>query len=211
MAQQLIGLPQYLYQGQNARVEELNERILDRIHPNLIPHQTNSLETPQSPCLEPNFSPRGVPTKYSRFPIIERRTTPIVKIQPLPNYQVETQFNPGYRGPVSGFCVDKETILRNIPFALQADIAQSTFIPSTQSDLYKNYIVSRPKAQSADGKAQSADGRAQSDLGEQPYPRLFEEYKFDQRIHPNVANYPEIGGDLFFNATRSQLRGVGGC
>jgi hypothetical protein len=200
MAQQLIGLPQYLYQGQNARVEELNERILDRIHPNLIPHQPNYLETPRSPCLEPNFSPRGVPTKYSRFPIIERRTTPIVKIQPLPNYQVETQFNPGYRGPVSGFCVDKETILRNIPFALQADIAQSTFIPSTQSDLYKNYIVSRSKAQ-----------RSQSDLDKQPYPRLFEEYKFDQRIHPNVANYPEIGGDLFFNATRSQLRGVGGC
>ena len=190
----LSKVPQYLYYGQNARVEELNERILDRFHPDNLAGQTNSLES--------NFSPRAVPTKYSRFPIVESRSKlsngnplapPVEKIHTLPNYQVETQFNPGYRGPVSGYQVniDKETILYNIPFALQADIAHSTFIPSSQSDLYKNYIVSRPS--------------------NQPYPKLFEEYKFDQRIHPNVANYPEIGANLFFNGTRNQLRGINGC
>jgi hypothetical protein len=179
----LTGLPQYLYLGQNERVEELNERILDRFHPDSLPNQVNSLE--------PNFSPRSVPTKYSLFPIIERRKQSIVPIQTLPNYSVETQFNPGYRGPVSGYMsnVDKETILRNQNFALQADIAQSTFIPSSQSDLYKTTIVSRPSTQ--------------------PYPRLFENYKFDQKPHPIVSAYPEIGANLFFNGTRNQLRGIG--
>jgi hypothetical protein len=178
----IAGLPHYLYFGQNERVEELNERIIDRFHPDPIRGQSNSLE--------PNFTPRSVSTKFSRFPIIESRTPPTVIYQPLPNYQVETQFNPGYRGPISGFNVDKETVLRNIPFALQADIAPSTFIPSSESDLYKNYIVSRPV--------------------EQPYPKLFEDYRFEQKPHPNIAHYPEIGGDIFFNATRTQLRGVGG-
>lgn len=179
----IYGVPTYLYYGQNERVEELNTRILDRFHPDPIRGQTNSLEV--------NYSPRSVPTKYARFPIIERRTKANVGIGQLPNYQIETQFNPGYRGAVSGYQsnVDKETILRNQVFALQRDIGQSTFIPSSNSDLYKTYIVSRPS--------------------QQPYPRLFEDYKFSQINEHNVANCPEIGGDRFFNATRNQLRGIG--
>jgi len=181
--QTLSGIPQYLYQGQDARVEELNDRILDRFHPDSLAGQVNSLEA--------NFDPRGVSTKYSRFPIIESRSLPLTKIQTLPNFNIQTQFNPGSRAPVSGFVanVDKETILRNQNFALQADVAQSTFIPSSNSDLYKTYIVSRPSVQ--------------------PHEKLFENYKFDQTVHPNVKNFPEVGNNLFFNGTRNQLRGIG--
>jgi hypothetical protein len=167
----------YLYYGQNERVEELNERILERFQPD-------------SP-LEPNLAPRSVPTKYSHFPIVNLRCPSHVKMQSLPNFSVHTQFAPLTKGPVSGFManIDKETVLRNQNFALQRDIAQSTFIPSSNSDLYKTYIVSRPS--------------------QQPYPKLFEEYSFDQRPHPNITRFPEVGNDLFFNATRQQLRGSG--
>jgi hypothetical protein len=181
----ILGFSNYLYYEQNARVEELNERIFDRFHPDPIGNEPNSLEV--------NFNPRSVPTKYTKFPIISKTKTinPSQQYnQNLPKYQIETQFNPGYRGPVSGFQsnVDKETILRNIPFALQPDIAQSTFIPSSNSDLYKTYIVSRPS--------------------NQPHPKLFENYKFDQQPNTPISRHPEIGNNLFFNATRNQLREV---
>ena len=56
----ILGLPQYLYYGQNERVDELNDRIATR-------HFSDS-------PLQPNFDPRSVPTKYAHFPIINRRT-----------------------------------------------------------------------------------------------------------------------------------------
>jgi hypothetical protein len=175
----LTGLPEYWMTGQEERVEELNERIFDRFHP----------DRP----LEPNFSPRGVPTKYALFPIVERRTPAQVPIESRPNYQIGTNFNPGTSAPVSGYVanIDQETILRNEAFALQRGAGQNVYVPSSQSDLYKVSVVSRPSVQ--------------------PYPRLWEQYKFDPKININVANYPEIGADRFFNHTRFQLRGVDGC
>jgi hypothetical protein len=175
-----------LTRQQNERVEELNDRIYDRFHPDLLQGQSNSLEV--------NYTPIGVSTKYALFPIVDRRrpeSTIEHKKSNLPAYSVSTQFNPGYRGPVSGFQsnVDKETILRNQTFALQKDFAQTTFVPSSKSDLYNTYIVSRPC--------------------EQPYPKLFDRSTFDQTVHPNVSQYPEVGNNRFHNATRTQLRGVG--
>jgi hypothetical protein len=171
----LNGIPEYLYYGQNDRVEELNTRIIDRLN--------------TSSALEPNFDPRPVPTKYALFPIVDRRSTVNEVIHTKPNYYVETHFHPGTgKGPVSGFSMDKETILRNQCFALQSDIGQSTFIPSSKSDLYRTTVISRPTTQ--------------------PYPKLFESYRFDQQTHPNVANFPEIGRNTFFNGTRNQLRGI---
>lgn len=169
------GLPKYLYYGQDERVEELNERIYTRV--------------PKVP-LEVNYTPRSVSTKYSRFSIVQRQSPSTIKPNYLPAYSVEKQFVPG-RGPVSGYFanIDKENTLRNQYFALQRDIGQSTFIPSTNSDLYKNYIVSRPS--------------------NQPFPKLFENYKFDPSVHPNIANNPAVGSNLFFNDTRAQLRGDG--
>ena len=60
--------------------------------------------------------------------------------------------------------------------------------PSTcfsQSDLYKVTVVSRP------GEAQ-------------PFPQLFEAPQFASVQHPNIV--PSIGGDVFANHTRTQLR-----
>ena len=57
----ILGVPVGVYYGQNERVDELNNRMESR-------------QFPDSP-LQPNFDPRSVPTKYSKFPIINRRKT----------------------------------------------------------------------------------------------------------------------------------------
>lgn len=168
------GLPKYLYNGQDERVEELNDRIYDR----------NYITQP----LEVNYTPRSVPTKYAHFSIVEKKH-PISTIKPqyLPTYSVEKQFVPG-RGPVSGYFanINTENSLRNQNFALQRD-GKSTYIPSSNSDLYKNYIISRPS--------------------HQPFPRLFEKYTFEST--PSPLENTAVGANLFFNDTRAQLRGDG--
>ena len=173
--EKMLGVPEYLYYGQNERVDELNTRIKDR-------------QFPDSP-LEPNFSPRPVPTKYSHFPIINRRKPMNEPVIPYLDHNTNINFNPGtHRAPPSGFLnnVDVETVLRNQTIALQrAD--QGIYVPSTNSDLYNVRVVSRPS--------------------EQTHPLLFERPQFDGRLHPNVAG-SDIGRDQFFNHTRTQLRKI---
>lgn len=121
---QIHGLPNFLYQGQNERVDELNDRIQTRYFPN-------------SP-LQPNFDPRPVPTKYAHFPIINRRTPLKEPVIPYLDYNSTVNFNPGsQRAPPSGFNVELETQLRNQYFALQHGADQGVYIPSSNSDLYK--------------------------------------------------------------------------
>jgi hypothetical protein len=172
----------YLFQGQNDRVEEINTRLLERF------------DTPIG--LAPNFSPRPTPTKYSRFPMLDLRTQAVVPIKATMAFQPSLQFNPSGRGPVSGFNVETETDLRNQRFALQTQLAQNTYIPSTNSDLYKTTIISRPK---------QTNGYSYD-----PHPLARKTYDgtFDQTPHPNIANFPEIGRDMFFNDTRAQLRSL---
>jgi hypothetical protein len=99
-----------LYERQNERVEELNRHIYAR-HVSDVP-------------LEPMFDFRPVPTKYSLFPALDRRTITENKINPVSN----------------PFQVDKETQLQNRFFALQkrGSGIQSVYIPSTESSLYKD-------------------------------------------------------------------------
>jgi hypothetical protein len=169
-----FGIPEYLYCGQNERVDELNDRIKDR-------------HFPDSP-LEPMFDPRSIPTKYSHFPIINRRKPMNEPVIPYLEYNT-INFNPGTnRPPPSGIIknVDTETILRNQTFALQKS-DQSVYIPSTKSDLYNVKVVSRPS--------------------EQTHPLLFERQIFDAQLHPNVTT-ANIGRDVLFNHTRTQLRNM---
>lgn len=174
--EKIMGIPEYLYYGQNERVDELNSRMTER-------------QFPDSP-LEPNFSPRSIPTKYSHFPIINRRKPMNEPIIPYLDYNSNVNFNPGSsRAPPSGFLnnVDVETVLRNQTVAIQrAD--QNIYIPSSNSDLY-NVRVSM------------------TGPSEQTHPLLFEKPQFDGRIHPNVAG-SDIGRDQFFNHTRTQLRKI---
>ncbi len=170
----MYGVVQGVAYGQQERIDELNDRISSRHFPD-VP-------------LQPNYDPRPVPTKYSIFPIVDRKKQVKEVALPYPTYST-TYFNPGTaRAPPSGFLsnVDTETILRNQTFALQrAD--QSVYVPSSTSDLYKVDIVSRP--------------------AEQPYPLLFSRFAFDNKVHPNNES-GNIGNEMFFNHTRTQLRNM---
>ena len=172
----LYGVHNGIYYGQNERVDEINNRYQSRQF--------------SDQGLEPNYDPRPVPTKYSLFPIVDRR--PIHSnqspIQSYPVHSVQSNFNPSNtRGPSSGFFtnVDTESFLKNQGIALQHGADQGVYIPTSKSDLYNVSVVSTPS--------------------EQPYPLLFERPQFSNRTHPNVmAN--NVGRDNFFNHTRTQLR-----
>ena len=172
----IYGIPNGIYYGQFERTDELNGRIYDRFFP----------DQP----LQANFDPRPVPTKYSLFPIIDRRTIPNEKIVPQTNFNIEENFNPGNsRAPPQGFLtnVDIETNLRNQSFALQHGADQGVYVPSSNSDLYKTIVVSKPSVQ--------------------PHPDLFSKPQLVGRAYTNVEN-TQIGNDTFFNHTRTQLRNM---
>ena len=172
----MYGLPEHLFYGQNARVDELNDRIKSR-------------QFPDSP-LEPNFSPRSVPTKYALFPMVNRRAPLHEPVIPYLSHNL-VNFNPGTQNaPPSGYInnVDTETVLRNQTIALQRGADQSAYIPSSNSDLYN--VIVPPSSNRND---------------EQTHPLLFERQMFDQTINSNVAG-SNIGRDRFFNHTRTQLR-----
>jgi len=176
----LHGTVEGIYYGQNERVDELNTRIYDR-------------NFPDSP-LEPNFDPRPIPTKYSQFPIINRRTPVHESAIHYLNYNSRINFNPGTKSaPRSGFVnnIDLETFLRNQTFALQNGTGQDVYVPSSDSDLYKVQV-------------QGTQTQNQNNP-EQPYPLLFNSPVFNQSIHPNMVN-SNVGKEQFFNHTRSQLR-----
>ena len=85
--------------------------------------------------LKPQFDFRPQSTKYSDFQIIDTNTNSKVS---LLNYK-EDGFNPGFRGNIDKYYknIDKETELRNQFMALQRD-NQAYYVPSSNSDLYKN-------------------------------------------------------------------------
>ena len=165
-----------VYYIQQERVDELNTRILDRQFPDV--------------ALEPHYDPRPVPTKFSYFPIIDRKKPMKETAKSYGEYKVDDTFAPMTdKAPFSGYVnnIDKEMALRNQYFALQRNTPQSQYIPSTESDLYNVTIVSKPS--------------------EQPFKDLFSPNKFDNTPHPNIASAGlSIGNDTFFNHTRTQLR-----
>jgi hypothetical protein len=169
------GLVEGVQYGQFERVDELNSRLTSR-------------QFSDSP-LEPNFDIRPVSTKYSHFPILDRRSPSTGSSQSYTNYRLSTNFNPGTdNAPVSGYFsnIDLETNLRNQHFALQHGAPQGVYIPTSESELYKVHVTPT--------------------IGEhQPHPELFNKPSFDTSVHPNLSN-SRIGNDSFFNHTRTQLR-----
>ena len=168
-------VPGVIYR-QYDRLNELNDRLKGR-------------QFSDKP-LQPNYDPRPVPTKYSHFPIFERRKTkgmetPLTKYL---DYSIETNFAPtSGKGTVDGFLrkVNSESNLRNQYFGLQKS-DQAVYVPSSSSDLYGFSAVGRQETQS--------------------HPSLFQEQTFDRT--PNANINPAIGSDRFFNHTRTQLRGL---
>jgi len=172
----LLGVSNGVLYGQNERVDELNDRIQTRHFPDK--------------ALAPNFSPRPTMTKYSHFPMLDNRTSNKVPIHTNYDYSMITNFSPPVmmNGQVNGFInnVDTETILRNQTVALNRGADQGVYVPSSNSDLYKVHVPSRPS--------------------DQPHLLLFEKPVFENAIHPNIAAIPRIGVDQFNNNTRTQLR-----
>uniref|UniRef100_A0A6C0I4Y4 Uncharacterized protein n=1 Tax=viral metagenome TaxID=1070528 RepID=A0A6C0I4Y4_9ZZZZ len=173
----LPGLVDGVLYGQNERVDEINARQQAR-------------QFSDSP-LEPNFSPRPVPTKFSLFPVVNPRAPATQPILPYPIFDPEANFNPGTKAPSSGYYqnIDIETMLRFQTVALQRGAGQGVYIPSSTSELYN----------------QTVPQQGQNRTDAQPNPHLFERYTLDQTPNQNVVG-SSIGSDMFFNHTRTQLR-----
>lgn len=171
----LFGVHQGLIAGQFDRVDELNTRLADRHFPTRE--------------LQPNFAPRPVPTKYSLFPVIERRTPANVPITEIPKHVLSNNFSPATRvGPVSTYLanIDTETILRNQTTALQHGAHQSVYVPSSSSSLYRNEAVGRNETQT--------------------HPMLFERPQY--QTTPSATEQYGVGNDRLYNHTRTQLRNL---
>ena len=127
----MYGVVKGLINGQNARVDELNQRIYDRFVPNAN--------------LEPNYDPRPVPTKYALFPMVDRRIPTNVDIPHMSNFDVgQSGFAPfESSGPVSGYLgnVDIESKLRRQVHVLTKYGREDEYIPSSDSDLFKVQVA----------------------------------------------------------------------
>jgi hypothetical protein len=167
-------VPGILY-GQNARVDELNDRAIERIKADVPLHQ--------------NIDVRAVPTKYARFPVIDRITMPKVGLTQPSDYSVSSFAPTQSRGPVDGFLsqVNTESELRNQYFAIQS-APQAAFIPDSKSDLY-NVTLAAPSREES-----------------QPYPGLFDKYQMNVLAPVRNAD-SKVGSLRFMNNTRTQLRG----
>jgi len=171
--EKMYGVADGITYQQDERVEDLNKRIIDR-------------QFPDYP-LEPNYGPRPVPTKYSIFPIVDRRKPTKETRLDYPVHDPYVNFNPGSgASAVKGYFknVDTETVLRNQSFS-QQNTGHNVYVPSSKSDLYNVTVLSR--------------------RSEQPYPLLFSKPALDKNLHPNVQR-SAIGKNIFFNSTRVQLR-----
>jgi len=161
------------------RVQVLNDRIFERNIPSSI--------------LQQQFSQRPVSTKYSILPVLDRYKDSSVSIETRPIYKQHEVFNPGTSAPFNGYvnAINDESRLRNQFFALQKS-EQSVYVPSSKSDLYIVNIPEKPIEQKING------------LDDDNHSLLFKENDFGS-FNPNLFH---LGGNLFDNHTRQQLKGI---
>ena len=174
-----------LLNGQQERLEGINRPIFNRYKPD-VP-------------LQPNIDFRPASTKYAKFPALDARRKTTVPIQQQPaHHTTNGPFTPpvGKLGPVSGFVVDDESQLQNRFFALQKHGAgmQNTYIPQSQSDLYKSIPVGENKEE-----------KPSQELKPQKHDSLFKPYP-----QPVTTIVPEFVAHMskkpFSNFTRMELR-----
>lgn len=135
--------------------------------------------------LQANFEPRAVRTRQIQFPAFDCRSPAKTPVIVRPNYNQYTQFNPGSSAPFSGWArhIDQDSRLKNKFMAHHKWTAQTEYIPSSKSDLYN-------------------DKTPQSAFLNQDRQLLFQEQSFEPH-NPNPCN---LGGDLFNNHIRQQLK-----
>ena len=177
--------PEYLYYGQFERTDDIDKRIYER-----------TLSTDIQ--LRPNFDPRPMSTRHAIFPIVSKEDPPSEKKRaPVPirkylEYDTTKSFSPiQSKAPVEGYLrnINTESSLRNQFFGLQHGSIQSTYIPSSTSDLYNvqvPHVLNEIK---------------------QPFPLLFEKNKYHTSGNQKIHN-SSIGKEIFNNATKQQLRGL---
>jgi hypothetical protein len=174
------GIIEGIQYGQMDRTEDINARMQERISPN----QT----------LRPNFDPRSVATKYSKFPIVVSRTPCTVPIISCPDYSVNSSFCPmTHRGPPAEFLtnIDHESSLHNMHVALQRGGEQGIYVPSSNSDMYVLGAI-------------PTGGRIET----QPFPEMFSHPTFAPNRRAQNTNNTRVGADMFNNNTRTQMRGT---
>jgi hypothetical protein len=170
---QMYGVVDSIYYCNLERSDELNKRIASR-------------NIPSGP-LQPQFDIRPLSTKYELLPIFDRRMKPTVPLKCEPTYNIGHTFNPGTaQAPWSGFAanINHESQLRNQFFALQ-NSAQSTYVPSANSDMYQVTVDGSPTVL-------------------QPFPSLFIQ-PILAPFNPNLCN---MGQNLFDNCTRQQVKSL---
>ncbi len=170
------GSHQGLMLGQDDRVDELNVRLQSR-------HFSDQ-------PLQPNFDPRPTPTKYARFPLIERRAPVSEPIQRGVPFSVQTNFSPATsKGPVGAYLanIDTETVLQNRHVSIQKGADQGVYVPHSSSDMYGTQV---------------AVGRQES----QPHAGLFVGGQSYSTTMPPIVS--QLGRNTFSNFTRFQLRGL---
>jgi hypothetical protein len=172
------GVVQGCLSGQQDRVDALNERIYDRVFPDID--------------LRPNYDPRPVSTKYCRFPTADanhdRRASNLVNAPIYLEHSTDSFFYSASNNAQFLRNIDLETNLRNQNTALQHGAPQGVYVPSSTSDLYRVVIPSS------------------SNNGDQPFPELFNQTRTQSISTPSILKYPSIGNSNFFNHTRTQLR-----
>lgn len=154
------------------RTVELDQRIWER-------------NVPSAP-LQPNYSIRPVSTKYALMPIQDRRAPVSVPLNSFPTYNMSNTFNPGTaQAPWSGFAsnINTESVLRNQFFAMQ-DCEQSTYIPSSTSDMYQHQVAGSSNT----------------------LPNKFVHLQREEVFEPFNPNSCNLGRGLFMNHTRQQLK-----
>jgi hypothetical protein len=125
--------------------------------------------------------------------MVDRRVAPVVSLHSYLDYSTKESFaSMQSNGPVDGFLskVNDESRLRNQYYALGSG-SQGVFVPSSNSDLFVPHALGVGPLHYI-----------------QPFPRLFGDGLFNIES-PQLVSGPAVGGDRFFNSTRSQLRGEG--
>lgn len=177
----MSGVVEGAYRLNIDRLQVLNDRIFERNIPSTI--------------LQQQFSQRPVSTKYSMLPLFDNYKESSVPIENQPIYKQDQVFNPGTSAPFNGYvnAINDESRLRNQFFAMQK-CEQKEYVPSSQSDLYTVDIPQNLPIIHKDGDGFQYDDRS----------LLFKEDELGD-FNPNVFR---LGGNLFENHTRQQLKGI---
>ena len=132
----MYGVTKGVYYCNHERVEELNDRIMDRNIP--------------SNQLQMQFDPRPVETRRVLFPGIDCHMPSNTPIQIQPTFNSTSQFNPGTSAPYSGYAtkIDDDSKVKDIMMSNQKWCSQSRYIPSSTSDMYSVNVPTTQNIQS---------------------------------------------------------------